>query len=144
MATPAPGNPIVIIEDDPFDVALLSDALAMLEIEAPIIVCENGAEAIAHLQSFADTAATPYPPIPCAVLVDLNLPGIDGFAVISWIRRQRLLANVLIATISGSDNPADVTRAYSCGADEFLRKPANLAGLESLLSGTPARRRVRE
>jgi CheY-like chemotaxis protein len=125
--------PIFLIEDDPFDVELLTHELATLEPSCPIVVCDDGAQALRELAVYCDAPEPGKMRVPRAIFIDLNLPRMSGFAVIEWIRQQRRLANVPIAAVSGSESMEDVTRAYSCGADEFVRKPADAVVLRHVL-----------
>lgn len=124
---------LLIIEDDPIDVFLLRNSLATLIPDDNLVVCDDGAEAIGWLRPLAENLRG-QPPAPALVLVDLNLPRVDGIAVISWIRRQPRLASLPVVAVSGSIDPADVERAYAAGADDFVTKPATPIVLQQILS----------
>src|SRR4029077_20868417 len=61
--------------------------------------------------------------LPSVVLLDLNMPGIDGFEVLRWIRQQPGIKDLRVVVLSGSDAMRDVNLAYQLGANSFLIKP---------------------
>jgi len=129
----SPLRSILIVEDDPFDVSLLINALACLQVEPGVITCDDGIEAINWLRGSCDQRATGRSPAPGLVLIGLVLPGIDGVGVISWIRRQPRLANVPVVAVSGAADPAEISRAFAAGADDVIAKPATPLVLQRLL-----------
>ncbi len=75
---------------------------------------------LAGRQSYFDRTKHP---LPALVLLDINMPGSDGFAVLKWIRRQPQFASLCVAVLSGSDEMRDVNLAHHLGANLFLVKP---------------------
>ena len=130
MISNGPAHPVVIVEDDPFDLALLQNELASLGTELPLLVYNDGAEAIRALQKLPEL---PSHFLPRIIFVDLFLPNIDGATLIRWLRLQPALAHIPVVVISGSENPADIDAAFACGASDFLKKPADAAVLAELL-----------
>ena len=76
-----------------------------------------------------------YFPLPTVVLLDLNMPGRDGFDVLEWIREQPGLRRLRVYVLSASDRAQDIARAYDLGANSYLVKPRNLDGLTKLATG---------
>jgi CheY-like chemotaxis protein len=128
--------PIVVVEDDPFDVMLLTNTLASLGIEQRIVVCDDGKAAIATFLDLESDRQAKTSALTPAVFIDLNLPGIDGFTLIKWLRDRRSFARALIVVVSGLENPADVAAAFAAGANDFIRKPADVAVLREVLGIT--------
>lgn len=115
---------ILIVEDERH----LADGLRFnLEIEGyEVDVVETGEEALEHLQP---------PRHASAVLLDVMLPGIDGFAVVSELRKRRQFLPVMMLTARG--RAEDIVKGFEAGADDYLPKPFQLdvllARLKSLL-----------
>jgi two-component system sensor histidine kinase ChiS len=125
--------PIIVVEDDPFDVLLLTNTLATIGDEEPVVVCDDGKGAIATFLDLEREAHTKSATMGPTVFIDLNLPGIDGFTLIKWLRDRRSFGRALIVVVSGSENPADVAAAFAAGANDFIRKPADAAVLREVL-----------
>jgi two-component system response regulator len=109
---------ILLIEDNPSDEALTLRALKKNNIGNEVIVVRDGAAALDYLLA-SDTA------LPQLILLDLNLPKIDGLEVLRRIRadaRTRLLP-VVILTSSGEER--DIVRGYDLGANGYVRKPVD-------------------
>ena len=77
-------------------------------------------------------------PMPKTILLDLNMPGMDGFSVLEWIRKQPELKEVLIAVLTEPTEIRLVTKAYEMGAKTFLMKPAPIEELRDLLQALAA------
>ena len=121
-------KPILQVEDDPNDIFLLQHALKKAGAENPIQVVIDGQQAIDYLLAAGKFANRARFPLPCLVLLDLNLPGLPGLDVLRWIRQESgIPLVVLILSTSGED--ADIAAAYRLGANGFLVKPAQASKL---------------
>jgi two-component system, response regulator len=126
--------PVLLVDDSDDDLRLLKRYLAKAGVKNPIVTHSDAPAAIAFLAAAAHGAE----PMPCLVLTDLKMPGIDGFDFIKWIRRQKPLKGLKVAMISGSGVPRDASQAKAAGADAFFAKfptPAELAQLAHEASG---------
>jgi two-component system response regulator len=85
-----------------------------------IRVASDGAAAVDELLRLRDLKEPP----PRLVILDLHLPGIDGFEVLRRIRADRETSLVPVVILTSSDDPRDVDRSYVLGANGFVRKPA--------------------
>jgi CheY-like chemotaxis protein len=119
-----PEQCILIVDDSQADVMSLRRAFKQLGFIGMLKTVDNGADAIAYLNGdskFADRAAFPFPDL---MLLDLKMPGTNGFEVLQWLRSQKdeisLLRTVVLTT---SDDVKDVNSAYTLGANSFLTKP---------------------
>ena len=70
----------------------------------------------------------PAAPVPDLMVLDLNVPGVEGPAVLNSIRANTRWSGVTVLVFSGSGSAADIARATALGADRYLVKPVNLAG----------------
>jgi two-component system, response regulator len=112
---------ILLVEDNPDDVALIQRALSKNNVVNELIIAHDGAEAL----DFFFGPGAESRPLPQVVLLDLKLPKIDGLEVLQRLRaeeRTRLLPVVVLTT---SDEQLDVVRSYELGASSYVRKPVD-------------------
>ena len=116
---------ILVVEDNPDDAALLRRAFIKAGVMNPLHVVSSGEEAVAYLGGSGKYSNRAEFPMPSLVLLDLNMPGMDGFEVLRWIRGDGMLKGLRVVVLSSSDNMRDVNKAYQLGANSFLIKPAD-------------------
>ena len=126
---------ILIAEDNEADVLTLRRAFKQLGFTGVLRVVESGADAIAYLSGdgiFYDRARYPFPDL---LLLDLKMPGTNGFEVLQWLREQDDAARGLLRTVvlTTSDEIRDVNRAYQLGANSFLTKPVEFADFKNAI-----------
>lgn len=114
---------ILLIEDNPGDVRLTTEAFRDAKLQVTVHAIERGEEAIRFLFRERPYVDTPTPDI---VVLDLNLPGLSGHDVLARMKADERLKTIPVIVISSSDNPADVKRAYANQASVYLRKPNDL------------------
>jgi CheY-like chemotaxis protein len=119
-----PNQPVTIllVEDDPGHARLIELNLRRAHITNDIVVFGNGQEAIDYLFKEAGYAAARYT-LPLLVLLDLNLPGLDGYQVLERLKsdeRTRLIPVIILTT---TDDPREVKRCYALGCNAYLTKP---------------------
>ena len=116
-------QPILLVENNPDDVLLVLRAFQRASVSRPVQVVTSGMDALAYVQG-----ALPYDdrekhPLPAMVLLDIRMPGMDGFEVLRWIRGQFDFAHLCVVMLTSSDNIHDANQAYRLGANSFLVKP---------------------
>lgn len=114
---------ILLVEDNPDDQILTRRALEKNNIREQVVVAGDGAEALDFLFCSGDQSGRNPDILPRLVLLDLKLPGIDGFEVLRRIRqnaRTKLLPVVILTT---SNEERDRLNGYVLGANSFIRKP---------------------
>ena len=114
---------MLFVDDDPDWIDLFRMALERAGVPDAVTGLRNGEEAIRYLRGEGPYANRAAHPLPKLVLLDLRLPGMHGFEVLQWIRRQPKLARLPIVVITGMEAPDDVRRAHELGANAFLAKP---------------------
>jgi CheY-like chemotaxis protein len=119
-------HPILHVEDSENDVFLLQYAFKQAEIKNAVQVVTDGQQAIDYLAGTGRFSDRMKFPLPCMVLLDLKLPHKMGLEVLEWIRGEPSLKWMIVIILSSSIHEADITRAYSLGANAFLVKPADL------------------
>ncbi len=111
---------IFLVEDNRADILLIREALAAYQVPYQLQVAANGAEAI----EFVDRMGTPSgPACPDLVLLDLNLPRIDGAEVLREFRRHPDCLNTPVIVMSSSDTPRDREKVSRLGVTRYFRKP---------------------
>lgn len=128
-----PAERILLVEDDPYDAALIQRAFVKARVLNPVDVLTDGEQAIAYL-----TDVPPYNdrvtyPLPVVTLLDLKLPKKSGFEVLEAVRATPGIRRMPIVVLTSSSQMADVNRAYDLGANSYLTKPVGSEALVDLL-----------
>lgn len=110
---------ILLAEDNPGDVMLVQRALEKHHVFHRLYVVRDGAEALA----FVDRIGEPGAPCPDVLLLDLNLPKVDGRQVLSEFRKHPGCSDAPVIVVSSSDAPRDRTRMAELGIARYFRKP---------------------
>ena len=124
MTTPT----ILLIEDPPEDARLTVEALASVVPHEQVGVCADGADALDFLHCRGAHANRNPVELPLFVLLNLQLPRVPGLDVLHDIRTHPCTRLLPVTVLSTSSRQEDVRRAAECGANSFVRKPAD--GLE--------------
>jgi CheY-like chemotaxis protein len=114
---------ILLVEDQENDVVLIRKAFEKGQIINPLFVVCSGEEAMAYLAGDGKFRNRAEYPLPDLVLLDIKMPGLDGFDVLRWIRSQSGFSSLLVVMLTSSDRVYDVNQAYKLGANSFLVKP---------------------
>jgi CheY-like chemotaxis protein len=122
----------LLVEDNEDHIVLFKRAFSRSNVLNPLQVVRNGHEAICYLEGSGRYRNRHEFPLPSLVLLDLKLPGIDGFEVLTWIREQPSLRTLRVIVLTSSEEMRDVNRAYQLGANSFLVKPMELEDLNHL------------
>ncbi len=112
---------ILLIEDNPGDVRLIQEAFKEVKLPTHIHVAGDGIEALEFLQSDEN-------PRPDLLLLDLNLPCMDGFEVLQKIKELPDLKALPVVILTTSQNQEDVLRTYQLQASCYINKPNDLPG----------------
>jgi CheY-like chemotaxis protein len=115
---------ILLVEDNPGDVRLTVEALRDAKVANDLHVVGNGEEAIDFLRQQGRHVDAPRPDI---VLLDLNLPRLDGRDVLSDIKSDPDLATIPIIVLTSSTAEADIQRSYELHANCFISKPVDFS-----------------
>jgi len=121
-------QPILLVEDSAEDVEATTRALRKAGLANPIHHCVDGEEALDYLKrrgKYSDAAMAPRPGV---VLLDLNLPGIDGRQVLSEAKADPELKRIPMIILTTSSDERDIQRCYESGANSYVKKPVDLEG----------------
>ena len=128
---------ILLADDSPDDLASVQLALKAADIGNPVLMLEDGSKVLAYLKGEGEYANRELHPLPKILLLDLNMPGIDGFDVLEWLNAESTLRNILVIVISGHSGLREVNQAYALGANSFLLKPADPLEIRNLVKAFP-------
>jgi len=104
---------VIIADDDPAIGALLTATLRRTGAECRL--ARNGAEALALAREV----------MPDALILDVNMPGMDGFEVLTNLRADQLTKRIPVVLLTARQQETDVLKGFSCGANDYIRKPFN-------------------
>lgn len=130
-------RPILIAERSPADLLTITRRIRALQTHEPVIGFRDAQGVIDYLEQ-----ALRLPrqiALPGILFTDVLLPRIDGFALITWIRRQSALQHLQIDVISASTNPEHRERALRVGARGFHAKFPDESGFAEMIQSAPAR-----
>ena len=117
------GLNLLIVEDDPGDVLLTREALSASPMELQIHVVSDGEAAVGFMRQEGDYAEAPRPDL---VLLDLNLPRLDGREVLALVKSDPLLRTIPVVVLTTSKAEEDVLRSYDLHANAYVTKPVEL------------------
>lgn len=122
---------ILLVEDNPVDVRMTREALAIAKIANELHVVADGEEALAFLDRVGAYAEAPEPDL---VLLDISLPKLDGHAVLEKVQPLKGRRRFPIVVLTGSRMQKDIERSFELNADEHITKPAGLLHLAAELT----------
>lgn len=128
---------ILIIEDNPGDVRLLTDALAQLKAQIDIRIASDGAEGLKIIFNSSQLGDSELWQ-PDLIFLDLNLPKVDGHEVLARLKGDRVKHLIPVIILSSSRAERDVNRAYEAHANAYIRKPTSLDDLNNAVRGLKA------
>lgn len=117
---------ILLVEDDRGDQELTRRALDEGKIRNDLRIVEDGEEALAYLfrrGKYKDPATSPRPDL---LLLDLNLPRVDGREVLEQIRADSKLRRMAVVVLTTSRQEEDILRSYELGCNSFITKPVDV------------------
>lgn len=124
---------ILLAEDDANDTLLIKRAFQKASLGRVLKAVPDGQEAIDYLRGINQYTDRSLFPLPFLVLLDLKMPGTDGFEVLRWIRTQPDLKRLLVVVLTSSNLQADVDRAYELGANSYLVKPVEFSEMVNMI-----------
>jgi chemotaxis family two-component system response regulator Rcp1 len=121
---------VLLVEDSPGDVRLTQEAFRDANRSINLHVASDGVEAMAFLRHEGVHVNAPRPDL---ILLDLNLPKMDGREVLAHIKEDHKLKTIPTVILTTSDAEADIVRSYQLQANCYLTKPVQLDAFEGLV-----------
>ncbi len=116
---------ILLVEDNPDDVELTRIAFDEAKIANNLVVVGDGAEALDYLFARGAHAGRDPSDLPSIVLLDLNLPKVDGREVLQAIRANEATRTLPVVVLTTSTEPFDVEASYALGVNSYIQKPVD-------------------
>ncbi|MCP5144624.1 MAG: response regulator [Gammaproteobacteria bacterium] len=122
---------ILLVEDNQADVELTTESLENSKLHLKIHTVTDGAEALEFLLARGRHTNAPRPDL---VLLDLNLPRLDGRDVLAAIKQDDNLRRIPVVILTSSDFEIDVIKSYDLGANCYIKKPVGLPEFETIVT----------
>jgi CheY-like chemotaxis protein len=116
---------LLLIEDNPSDVDLTKRAFERHRISNPLVVAEDGREALDFLFGEGVHGGRDLSDAPALVLLDLKLPKVSGFDVLARIRKDPRTRRQPVVILTSSKEEEDIARGYDLGTNGYVRKPVD-------------------
>ena len=121
---------ILLVEDNPNDIEITRRALARSEVKNELTIARDGQEALDILFARAEGDG----PLPGVILLDLNLPKVDGREVLSQIKSHPQLRRIPVIVLTTSTREEDIVRTYDLGVNTFISKPVRFEDFIKVVS----------
>ena len=128
-------NSLLLIEDNEADACLIRTGFEMAQSDCDLHVVGDGIEAISFLQREGVFAEAPRPKL---IILDLNMPRMDGREFLQLVRNDRRFRPVPVIVLSTTERASDVDLCYRLGASAFITKPTDIRQFFNLLKAIDA------
>ncbi|AVH69290.1 response regulator [Nostoc sp. 'Lobaria pulmonaria (5183) cyanobiont'] len=134
-------EPLLVVEDSNEDFRMLQRLMQRMSVQNPIHRCTNGDEVLEFLSqqgnnAYAQDKDLPNSKValrPSVILLDLNLPGIDGRDILDRLKQDKSFKGIPIVVFTTSSNPKDIELCYQKGANGYLVKPMDAQELKKTI-----------
>ncbi len=113
-------TPIMLVEDNPVDIDLTRRAFNRSKLTNPLVIATDGEEALAWIKKWDLGEDTPV-----IILLDLNLPKIDGLEVLKIVKSHPRYRSIPVVVLTTSHENSDIKQAYLYGANSYIVKPVD-------------------
>jgi CheY-like chemotaxis protein len=113
---------VLLVEDDPGDVLMIREAFSDRKVASRLHVVSDGLEAMQWLRRERAYAAAPRPDL---VLLDLNLPRMNGLEVLAQLKAEEQFRQIPVVVLTTSESEEDVQRSYALHANAYVAKPVD-------------------
>lgn len=114
---------ILIVEDDEGHATLIQMNLKDAGLNNPIISVDTGKAGLAFIEDFLNDRTSKS----LLVLLDLNLPDIDGYEILKWLKTEDQSRKIPVIILTSTDDEREISRCYELGCNIFLKKPVDYA-----------------
>lgn len=123
---------ILLVEDNPGDIVLTKEAFKESRILVNLNTVEDGLEALNYLNQKEQYKEKPKPDL---ILLDLNLPRMNGFELLTKIKKNKSWRNIPVVVLTCSNATEDIIKIYALRANCFITKPVNLKQFNNVIKG---------
>lgn len=120
-----PSPTVLYVEDEKDDILFMRLAFERARLTPELEAVTDGKAAIAYLAARLNRKAADGSELPCLILLDLNLPLVSGFDVLTWLRAEPRYKAVPVIVVSSSGRLEDQEKARALGANEYVQKPGS-------------------
>jgi CheY-like chemotaxis protein len=120
---------VLLVEDNPGDADLTKETLESGRLHLEIDVATDGAMAIELLTRRLESQE----PLPDLILLDLNLPKLDGRGVLAEMKKNEALRRIPVVILTSSDAERDILESYDLGANCYVTKPVGIEAFQSIV-----------
>ena len=131
--------PILAAEDEESDRLILELALERAHLPHPLVFVPDGQEVVDYLSGKGQYADRSAHPLPALLVLDLKMPGMNGFDVLAWLAEQTEFKQIPVVVLSSSSDESDMSKARELGALEYFVKPHRLDELVEIAHQMQAR-----
>jgi two-component system, response regulator len=124
---------ILLADDDPDDRLMAKEALEESHLLNPLDTVEDGEQLLAYLRRTGNYQHLSDNPLPGLILLDLNMPRMDGREALKEIKNDPMLCHIPIVVLTTSKAEEDIYRTYNLGVNSFITKPVSFNGLVDLM-----------
>lgn len=128
-----PVTPLLVVEDSDEDYTTLMRIFKKISVSHPIKRCANAKECFEYLRAVEKQTPINEENFPALMLLDLNMPGTDGHAVLQQVKAEPMLRHLPVVIVTTSTNPKDVKRCYEEGASSYLVKAVDYTVYEQTI-----------
>ncbi len=118
--------PVLAAEDEETDAYILRLAFEQARVANPLVIVGDGQEAVDYLNGITPYEDRAAHPLPALITLDLKMPRMNGFDVLSWLRARDQFKTIPAVVISSSSENADIREAHHLGARDYFVKPHRL------------------
>lgn len=126
---------ILLVEDNEADIKLTLRAFERAKLKNNISVVRNGEEALAYVYHQAPFEDAKQYPTPDLILLDINMPKINGFQVLERLKADPVYKVIPIVMLTSSQNDEDIVRSFGNGAASFIPKPVTYDDFVKVVDG---------
>jgi CheY-like chemotaxis protein len=127
-------GPILIVDDDADDALLTKRAIQSMYPDLPIRIIESGKSLVAYLERQSASSDVAARSLASAIMLDLKMPEMDGFAVLEWIKGQPKYADIPVIVVTVFEDLPHLKRAYALRACSYLLKPIDAESFHNAMS----------
>ena len=124
---------LVVADDDADDRMLIEEALEESRLANPVDFCVDGLDLLEYLRREGQWTGLKGEPLPGLILLDLNMPRMDGRTALAEIKADEKLRRIPIVILTTSKSEEDIVRTYDTGVNSFITKPVTFEGLTGVV-----------